>query len=95
MSVDFIGWETLKKIDFKKNLDKFLASQESVESAVQKIKIRLEQMEDGFGKEMIFFSLDALMGYLELQRIQIIWINALIEGMMEIESRFDKLDQDK
>jgi len=95
MSVDLIGWETLKKIDFQKRLDENLASQELAESGVQEIKIRLEAMEDGFGKEMILKSLDTIMAFSELHRVQIIWINALKEGMMEIESRFDKLDQDK
>ena len=31
----------------------------------------------------------------KLQWIQIIWINALKEGIMELESRFDKLDQER
>ena len=76
MSVDLIGWETLKTIDFQKNLIKNLASQESAESGVQEIKIRLELLENSFGKEVIFKSLDTIMDFIKLQRIQIIWINA-------------------
>ena len=95
MSDDLIGWETLKKINFQKKLDEFLASQEIAESNVQEIKIHLELMEDGFTKKMIIGSLDLIMDFLKLQRIQVIWINALKEGMMEIESRFDKLEQNK
>jgi len=36
-------------------------------------------------------SLRAIMNYIELQRVQVIWINALREGMMKIESRLDKI----
>ena len=33
------------------------------------------------------------MAFFKLQRIQIIWINALREGLMEIESKLDRLEQ--
>ena len=91
MSTDLIGWETLKKINFQRRFDQSLASQESMESHAQVIKIQLEIMKDGPSKEMIFQSLDAMMALWKLQRIQIIWINALREGLMEIESRLDEL----
>lgn len=94
MSVDIIGWESLKRIDFRKRLDQMLAEQEFIESSLEEMKIRLETMEDGFSKEMILKSLDSIMGFFELQRAQIIWINALREGMMEFESRLEKLDKE-
>ncbi len=95
MSDDIIGWETLKRIDFRKRLDQSLADQEFIESNLKEMKIRLEPMEDGLTKDMIFASLSTIMDFFKLQRTQIIWINALREGMMEIESRFDELDQNK
>jgi len=89
MSDDVIGWETLKIMDFRKKLDFMLADQETVEASAQEIKSRLEAMEEGFSKEMILKSLDSIMGFFELQRVQIIWINALREGLMQIEKRLD------
>ncbi len=93
MSTDLIGWETLKKIDFQKRFDEGLAAQESAEFGVQEIKIRLETMKDGPSKQMIWGSLDTLMALWKLQRVQMIWINALREGMMEMEARIEKLGQ--
>ncbi len=92
MSIDLIGWETLKKIDFQRRFDESLASQETMESNVQVIKAHSETMKDSFSKQMILGSLDTLMALWKLQRVQMIWINALREGMMEIESRLDKQD---
>ena len=63
-----------------------------MESQVQAIKAHLEAMKDGPSKEMILDSLDTIVIFWKLQRIQIIWINALREGLMEIESRLDELD---
>ena len=92
LSDDVIGWETLKRINFRKKLDVMLADQETVEASLHEIITRLETMEEGFSKEMIIKSLEAMMGFFELQRVQLILINALREGLMEIESRLDKLD---
>lgn len=63
-----------------------------MESHIQVIKAHLETMKDGPSKQMILDSLDAIVIFWRLQRIQIIWINALREGMMEFESRLDELD---
>ena len=91
MSDDVIGWETLKTIDFRRRLDRSLADQESIEESIQEIKIHLETMEDGFGKKMITKSLDTIMDLMSGFRVQIIWINALREGLMEVERRLDRL----
>lgn len=92
MSTDLIGWETLKKIDFQRRLDQSLAEQESMETQIQEIKAHLEALKDGPSKGIILQSLDTMMALWKLQRIQIIWINALREGMMGIESRLDELN---
>lgn len=92
MSDDLISWETLKKINFQKRFDESLAAQESMESNVQVIKAHLEAMKDGPSKGIILQSLDTMMALWKLQRVQMIWINALREGLMQIESRFEKLD---
>ena len=95
LSTDLIGWETLKNINFQRRFDQSLAEQESMDSHAQAIKAHLETMKDGPSKGIILQSLDTMVAFIKLQRVQMIWINALREGMMGIESRLDKLDQDK
>lgn len=92
MSVDIIGWETMKRIDLMQRLDYMLAGQETVENSAEQIKILLEAMDDGFSKEMISKSVDIFLDFMKFQREQIIWIKALKDGMMEIESRLDNVE---
>ncbi|TFH16738.1 hypothetical protein E4H04_06155 [Candidatus Bathyarchaeota archaeon] len=91
MSNDIIGWYSLKKIDLRKKMDQQLAIKESMEAGLQEIKDKLKPMEEGFSKNLIITSLESIYDLIELQRVQVIWINALKEGLMEIEQRLDNL----
>ena len=92
MSEDLIGWETLKRIDLRKNLDLMLSILEEQEDDSKKFKMELEKMEDSHLKLLIITSQKTSTHIMTLARNQIIYINAMVEGLREIESRLDKIE---
>ena len=95
MSVDLIGWETLKKLDFIKRLDNMLAASEQLEDIAKEFEPHLEKIEDDNLKTAIKAPGLVLMTFMQLQRDQIIWVNAMIEGMIKIEDRLDRLENER
>jgi hypothetical protein len=93
MSVDLITWETLKTIDFIKRLDGMLVGQEQMNDAFKAFEPHLEKIKDDDLKNAIEVPGEILTAFMQLQREQIIWIYAMIEGMKEIESRQDAIEK--
>ena len=91
MSDDVISWYIFKGIDLRKNLDQDLANFEKLERSLVEINKVLELTTDGVTKDVLIMLLDILMAFKESQRTQIIWINSLKEGLIQIEERLDNL----
>ncbi len=87
-----LGWETLKRLDFRKRLDLMLAGIEQMEDTTKEFEPTFEKIKDDQLKTGLRNCGEAIMSFIKFQREQVIWINALREGMIKFEDRLDKLE---
>lgn len=90
MSDDYVGWYKFKNFNLRKIMDTDTAARENSERLRQKI---IDFENQGKPIDSIIKTLmDWIDGLDTAHRYHLIWINALREGMLEIEQRLDKLE---
>ena len=90
MEDDIVGWYEFKKYELRRLIDIMDSTEEKVEIFRQQMKenekrgYKLREMDQAF-----FDQLDAIHNVI---RLQTIWINALREGLIEIEDKLNKTE---
>lgn len=86
-----VGWYEFKQRDLRKYIDMTIAGDEEIQRLREKMleEEKLGKKSDPMMKSMITW-VDNLS---DVVNLHLVWINALREGLIEIEDRLDKLEK--